>query len=128
VDLTVLTARAAIAAIAEGADSARLKALAESCARELHREQVPWAAAFAIAIEASLRTLSSDTESARRALAHAAAQLAKSRLGLYADALGRHARAFAGAEASAAVEPDRWRGLVVRPERLAQTIMPLPVR
>jgi eukaryotic-like serine/threonine-protein kinase len=129
VDLTALTARAALAAIAERAvDSPRLKTLAESCARDLHRERVPWAAAFASAIDASLRTLTSDTERARQALSHAAEQLAKSGLVLYADALAHQARALGRADAPVGIEPDRWRGVVVRPERLARTIMPLPAR
>ncbi|HMJ16244.1 MAG TPA: AAA family ATPase [Polyangiaceae bacterium] len=133
IDLAGLRARTALAAMAERAagEGTRLVETARRSARELRGEGVAWAAALAGGIEASLQLLSlGDPREATMGLNRAAAQLAASGLGLYANALRHQAlRCSPPREQSKATRSGCWddRAIVVRPDRLAQTFAPLPV-
>ncbi len=128
IDLAYLRGRAALARAGERAASERAPwiAMARRCARALRGERAGWADALAATLEA-LGQLGADRDRAIAALRESADLLAAAGLGGFASAARwqlRHALGGAGEP-----EPEPWAGAAVaRPDRLAHTFAPLPVR
>ena len=125
IDLAYLQGRAALARLAEpaGADYHTLPAIVRACSRQLRREGVRWAVARAAALDASLAILSAPRHHAIAACVAAADQLEAACLRGAALALRWQVKHRLSGQIAASVDLD-----VVRPDRLAQTLAPLPLR
>jgi hypothetical protein len=95
------------------------------CARALRRERIAWAAALAETLEASLALLTSARGRAITGLRVAAGKLAAAGLGGFADAVRWQLQHVLGEGIDFGAP---WHAAsVVRPDRLAHTLAPLPV-
>jgi hypothetical protein len=93
------------------------------CVRALRRERVAWGDALAATLEASLAVLTASRERAIAGLHEAAGQLEAAGLGGFADAVRWQLQHVLGHGAGAP-----WQdAAIVRPDRLAHTLAPLPV-
>ena len=127
VQLAYLRGRAALARASEcpAAEHAPLVAMTRASVRALRRERVAGATALAQALEVSLLLLTTSRERAMAGLHDSATQLAAAGLGSFADAVRWQLQHVLGQAAGADAA---WHGAtIVRPDRLAHTLAPLPV-
>jgi hypothetical protein len=130
VELAYLRGRVALARAAECAPSEHrpLAAMVRSSARALRRERVAGADALATVLEASLALLSTSRERAVAGLEEGAARLEAVGLGGYASGVRWQLRHVLGGGGGGGAGAEPWRdAAVVRPDRLAHSLAPLPV-
>jgi hypothetical protein len=126
VDLASLRGRAALAAMADGSSRNRseLLRIARRSIGQLRSERVGWATALARMLEASINVHDEDPGAVQK-FADMAAELDRARLHGYAEATRWQSRRFGERRDSLSLWDNS--ALVARPERLAQTLVPLPV-
>lgn len=126
IELAYLRGCAALARASEcpPAKHAPLVTMTRRCVRALRRERVAWANALATTLEASLALITATRERSIIGLQEGAKQLEASGLGSFASAVRWQLQHVLGCEADLG---ELWQGAtIVRPERLAHTLAPLP--
>jgi serine/threonine protein kinase len=123
-----LRARTALAAAQVSPEQGTLLDLALKDARELEREEMPWAAPLAALVRAEVASSRGDTDKAQMFLGKAIPAFREADMELFAVMAQRGYGKSLGGDAGEAmvVEADRWmqeRG-VVRPDRLAAVLTP----
>jgi hypothetical protein len=129
IELAYLRGRAALARVTELAAAKRtpIIAMTRRCVRALRREQVAWAAALAETLDASLALLTASREHAIAGLLVAAGKLEAAGLGGFAGAVRWQLRYRLGHESSSGAGGPGYDATVIRPDRLAHTLAPLPL-
>jgi tetratricopeptide (TPR) repeat protein len=127
VELAYLRGRAALARASEctTAEHKPLIAMTRASVRALRRERVAWADALAATLDASLGLLTTSRAQAIAGLHDSAIRLAAVGLGGFADAVRWQLQHVLGHGDDAG---DPWHGAtIVRPDRFAHALAPLPV-
>jgi hypothetical protein len=128
IDVLAHSGRAAVAAAAVAINPRPLLRAAESYARRLHRQQIPWAQATAMLIRAGAASVRGDSVSAARLLTDATAAFDSVDMGLFAAAARRHLGGVLGGEAGRALvsQADAWMAdqQICNPARMAACVAP----
>jgi len=127
IELAYLRGRVALARASEcqPAEHAPLVAMTRKCVRSLRRERVAWADALATTLDASLALLTASRECAIAGLREGVGKLEAAGLGGFASAVRWQLQHVLGQGAEGGAP---WgAAAVVRPDRLAHTLAPLPV-
>ena len=120
--------RAAVAAAAAAREPRSLLRIAASYARQLDRQQLPWAHALALLIEAGVASVRGDTAGATTLLTDATTAFDAIDMGLFAASARRRLGGLLGGEAGHALiaQADAWMAdqEICNPSRMAACVAP----